>query len=1549
MVRIWLIVVVLVLCMASVEAVQVSSDIRWDGTAILAEYTVDARPHADVTEVKLYANDAVVNATVTGEEMMIEGTLRYFPPASGVYSMKIGAVRTDEEIQSNIREIVVDVDTPVVRDLVLERHGEPIGAIASRSIHPVDVRFKIDEMNLASVISDFRELNIDPGTAFSYRSIDAFPHCTFVENESFYECIVPNLILKVDTQSITLNITAADTFGNEEEYAFTISFDIDDTSPTVVSITTEHCDGETCYLQNDAHQQVTIVMQDTRATFEKGLVFFSLGQRLYYTADDCTGMTCSGIGRASCSDEQMIPVTLVSAGEIPSQDDAGNPVIMETEEFLTCLSSFPQPNGTNVAEERELSFAEISNALFIDTDHDYGLITDQSTITIRLYVEQPVVGLTAKLNVTALNGEDIQSTECQPYKDNIFECVWTVSNLIPSSTDKPTELVFELENLVGMITKFSTKQYAGGPLVVLGTLLGDDDIPNFFNLELVDVYPSSINRIALQLAMFNQIDFPLSAVYKVVKSSGQGGLSIVHQEIVGCLMENIQGEYYHGAGFEDFTIANPDSDWNEYEGKNRIDFFFQDNIDTNDFLNEFNMKCNISFVVKKGDEIYEQREENEVIIPLVFRESALGTPGQNMVKGIKRMEDDFLVKSKLIGFVNDFLGTFSQICSLEMYSAYFGSGVSVVEMANRATDGLLQPVMNVLSPMARNLNDKTSAADTETIGGGIKKLQDKLFSNACSLVTCDIGNRFDKKIEEAVSAGDEDPSWPWDQDKVQWLEEDSGRDTMWRGFKRSVISGIDTPNVKNSMIQSVLTSCWPAVIYHVNQYRENNCQILTCMKRNAQYGLDVSSCESAKSVYLCKSVIGEIYEAPYIRQIKNLADNFNELVVNAIPHTLLGLLNDVCRRPGQGGGEDGVQEAIGVDAPTQGGGWDLVCEIPRTWNKMLMHESRTRQTRSFVYPVDEDVCATALCNEDRVEDCEPKTNSWLHKYLGRVPTPVDADDLLERIRQRDAEQKEKSQPEITLNDKKIKEIEMDINYLKTLGAYGRSQTLSYPKSDNELEERLRDYYEPDPSTERIDQIKEAIDYRHDHLMSITPKRMRDAIDSAGGTIDSIEKIKNINSNLIMTRGEWDKVPSSLEDLDVDLRERDLSAEDLQEYDQNLQQQIDGLIQLENEVNFLEHAFDARDIFQDPSLVGPNQEERATRATELSIQIGNRVEEIAQRLDITLTPDQLEKIKSDDIEIRKNAIDTFRKDYEKRLTDVETTKSKYKDQQKIVKKRIRAEKTRMYIQAASRLVWNFLVRNHLSLSAWGKMLGIDGLDEIEDWANTYLNSENWRNSYCNPNNQFLQNFGGGNAQGGSTFICDSNGCRIALQQVIERIPFNYTETIDDSSSVNYWLYTTSFFIGPVTEETPFTIFLDTDRHYNNGNEHYIYGPGKTIGGQTFTSNWRTLHEGEHFENALSFLSPRKYVRMCFEFKNRFPPGDTFMRDNVRQERGGNDVFVYCRDVAENAFATGLPPEPTSSNNGLGVSYFDITGDHQQNPFLGTSGQGGQESGAGCGWC
>ncbi len=836
-------------------------------------------------------------------------------------------------------------------------------------VHPqlVDVEVTTDT-NLGYLYLTLSELHSDPAIAASYvdRRID-LSQCLHNATSNITSCVLPNLLIMPANTTVTIPYRFH-YGGGGRRGNITHVFQLDEIAPTVTSIETELCDELKCFVGSGIPTEVTIQLEDSVGTFHRHLIFYKLGSTTF-NANNCSGTTCYGRATVTCGDEARLDLAVVSANGIPSQDDAGNPVTNPGEVTrVVCDAKAPAnvnvvTRGTGVlgviAEDGEL---EITATL---TD-----AVTRVTMTAWTYEVQRNVSENAT-----------ESIECDRTQNFEQECSMSIGNLA-HGRNLQVPLVFT--DAVGHET--TSTLYIPRILKVANATTK----PSFFTAKATAATPDPINRAALQLALDNAIDYPQFINYEIKRQSSGARIYRQVMDVESCQLveapESVDNPYgpdddenwTMGADlYVNTKIFYPDADWDE---PNRIDASFLRQ-DTSELPSEtILVRCNLTLTVEKDDTIYTVPEVETLYWPVNLRNSKLGDPGEAFINKINEQRDYLEGDTmKLIGYADQLMATFSQLCSMQqvvnIISQYgLGTeGIGRLMMALPVGQALMQAGSGITGPMlmmsmstwsGQARSGAQGAADTavNTVTEAGEEAEGKL-RQFCDWVHCNTAQRMNDPDDpnyvenKLVSADDE-----W----LQGLQGVGGDDQFYSAAVDKMTGNLSRPDVSNSLIMSIATRCWSGVVFNLNKWRQIECGYLQCLKEQAAAGHTIAVCEETRGTLMCRQVLGEVFELPYVRTITNLMGNVNRVIQNPLILVKSYYEDSVCG-----------EETLYNDISLKGFGCRLLTTLSYT-DDFSYVTGPGSMSDQFIYPYQADLCQNALCEE---EDCELTTNSLIEKLI----------------------------------------------------------------------------------------------------------------------------------------------------------------------------------------------------------------------------------------------------------------------------------------------------------------------------------------------------------------------------------------------------------------------------------------------------------------------------------------------------------------------------------------------------------------------------------------
>jgi len=354
-----------------------------------------------------------------------------------------------------------------VENVVFYTYGEPISAV---SYNPVvsTMGFKVTGENLTRIIVDLSDINYNPKYRFYKNYPVPIENCDYNETSKEYTCFAENIMLWLNKGTAHITFKLEDNTGTMTENTIENNFEIDNTKPTVEFIGTNTCKGDVCYIPSRKITDLKIKLLDSKATFEKGLIFFQMSKsRVVYTVDDCEGLECVKTIRVTCESGEEIKVSLAGMNRIPSQDDAGNAITEGMiENNLICDSEPPE----------KLSITIMSGS----TGFEVIKVGDTMSVIVDVYDDTSTPKV--EVNFSGVGGGKTEK-ECLKNGDN-WRCEFS------TNVDGTEPYVAEL--------KFTLKDFAGNEEKITETIQiygADEDItPDNWVIESIQQSPKKVNK-----------------------------------------------------------------------------------------------------------------------------------------------------------------------------------------------------------------------------------------------------------------------------------------------------------------------------------------------------------------------------------------------------------------------------------------------------------------------------------------------------------------------------------------------------------------------------------------------------------------------------------------------------------------------------------------------------------------------------------------------------------------------------------------------------------------------------------------------------------------------------------------------------------------------------------------------------------------------------------------------------------------------------------------------------------------------------------------------
>ncbi|MDD3175327.1 MAG: hypothetical protein PHU51_02525 [Candidatus Nanoarchaeia archaeon] len=1267
-----------------------------------------------------------------------------------------------------------------------------------KNVQIANLEFNINTPeNLSAVVGDITEIYPLPSLMTQYNEIDFLEeHCfqNYVEEtennittKSFtgYFCKMP--LVKINPKNSTVNLKFNITYLNQTKTNITkqITFKLDDTKPTVTSLKTNYCEGDTCFIKSSGFNDITLQFSDSVGTFYQRKVFFKLGTDSIKQFLNCSSNQCIQKSHlTTCYSGDRLELGLVSSGGIPSSDDAGNPFefyktkvicdelppeVKEVSHTYVIGNSLPSTTPLKQKDTIILIANITDDATSIKAFADFEELNNNNQ-TAEGTCEKTSTGATCTWNVIAENAGDI----------NVF--ITAVDGVGRESVPERYRLfVDKFDGNVSIIT------------------------PKYFNdATAISMAEQGYNRIAISLMLkSSNSGIPLYQKFKLSKKLSDDVQILAYNSIdeTNCYVKLENGSKVNAGSMFSFKIEDKYLNWNE---DNRLNLQFKW-ANTNMYQDQFEIYCNVSAYVRVNQNtVYVNPTEFVMKIPVKFRNSALGdlAPGEKLAQKIKEKEDSMEGMMEWIGYLDTIYASLSDMCSIYRSVA----GISL-------TGAQIELVGADLAKI-----ETTSGTAVQTTGAGIKDGLNSLIGSdtkvgqvatmACNWVQCDADDKYKANSKDTnfwVS------SFSSDVDMRDWLSDDYAKNSgVGKFLDTELFNGIGRPDVKESIISSAATMCFPGIVYHINKYRQVQCHELLCYKQMSRYGLSLGACDEAESEYICQALVGEAFEFPFIRQAKNLIDNANALVQGIMPKVLKSVLDnyacDSYLKYVKAADKLHFYDYFGI----------IGCRLPHSVGQFTDAMYKVTDTsKNFQYPVQDDICSLAVCNKENVSECDGGSNSWF-KEVHEIKL-FDAVNLRYRVKP------------VTMTKGDVTKLFTEAKANDDAGKAARDQLISMgadratlsstdshiytPYCNTQLELLRKD---PNPSTTKYEYKNGQLTY------DLSPTNQ---FTAANNVINNLNRFDESKPSHYGTNTNLSNAMQSYLGGDANAATR-LAGTDLETFNTWKRNYGEPIV-----ANTRLRTTEANAMYERTNKLYLNLSSRCA---------GGEVKEGCTQIDL----DTLEEV------------DSMMKQYgenpnpEKILTtttNIANAQARAAERSKTINTIF--EYTDQAVSFAMSYLYEQGIKSYLILSDFGHETV---LGTISDWSNTYLSSDNWKTSICSPFLDFDRDEG---EFQGTASQCLAGTCRPVLTFASEKLDINETDS----------LYTISYYLGNVRR--PSGVASDETIKY----KVYLKKPG--VEWRLYKLAWRELKYGEfnNDEKALSQLLPvTNYEQICFEFEEPFPP-------------------------------------------------------------------------------
>ena len=749
-----------------------------------------------------------------------------------------------------------------LKDVRLTYDGEDVQYLAAGG-RVAQLRFTITDYG-ATDSFDVDYSSLFPAAPADYateRTISLTDPQTCVLTNEGAVCSIRDLIIKTDQEQVSVNFTAEQD-GAIQSRTHDFSFKVDTTSPTLVSIQPQICDGDecepTCYegqcYVNDGYAHISLEFEDAEATFDRKHVAFTYGSTTN-TVYDCEGLSCWGLARFSCNDGQTVRASIAVGPWGRSSDDAGNPIKGDLTAAFTCDATAPRFSLDD--QNFSLSLSSGFDATHPVKSGYWARIGDEVTLTLNVTEKQsPLLRLGLVSSSLGINDSIAGSCALEDQAKGRWQCTAT----FPVDVNGPVEgadVTLTVSDLA------ANDRSATFQLNVLGV---SDGAPNYWTLP-ESLKSMQANRYFLQYAR-KEFYFPLSLKERF---SDTYLLDVKGAEAPCTPTKDAQGEDQGTAADLTFDIAGFDQGTVWVRGVLAMNEYYE-----KQKLSKVEYTCPLSLLSIRGDTVAQDYEDENFTISFKLYESP--TMGDEVQKEINDTLNRTQNRIKALAAVRNTVNWGAKICG----------ALNIYPQVTSAFGGV-QAALSPYPPTKKAADTMGEAANKFSYLGDSQIA--KYAGQICGVLSCEAS--LTKKALK-----------------------DSSLETSLNDFSTKVYGKQDflsTLNPYDSFLSAVTLQCAPAILYHIDQLQGMNCEYAACLSKGVPDGSEtIESCQTNRNYARCMYWGGGVVNFP-LSMLKNMAGQLLDTFEDPVSFVTTAGLTSSCIIL-QKSGESDPTGALGVAA-----------------------------------------------------------------------------------------------------------------------------------------------------------------------------------------------------------------------------------------------------------------------------------------------------------------------------------------------------------------------------------------------------------------------------------------------------------------------------------------------------------------------------------------------------------------------------------------------------------------------------------------------------------
>jgi len=585
--------------------------------------------------------------------------------------------------------LLIPTVTALDSDVEFYRYGQPLQYVSTNGQIVVDILFKVTGDDFTSFNADISDIHKNQYVVQTLGYQDkamAKNQCT--KTTDGWDCWLRDLKMMPASADVKIVIHL---HGNETiEVNKTVSFTVDDTRPTLVSLMPEGCTEQPCKIPASTPFKIVANFQDTVGDFSRGNVQYSIGGQAGVPYN-CSGMTCYGTGFVNCNTGDMLSLTISPS---LTYDSAGNRVQNTNSTQLECDANAPK-------------FHNIT----IESQEGFNVIRNQDSIGVTALIEDDNdTAPSAKADLTNLGIAAGDWQECIRSGD-YWKCVFEGQVNVGSPGEQTYKVM--AKDVVGNIVNDST-----GEKTVMVYGLDENVKPDFWKVSEVQVTPNKMSK--------KHMLFPRTAYVNVKLTPKKGNpkiLSIGDVSAASCTA-------IEGKGVRKVRLMN------QVPGVDEL--FFEVQLEQGPYKNVSTIKYNCTFQTISKSGLYAAKNYEDDVFEFEIHLDTLESMNDLLQKEINSSRESSSklqeFTSSVASFVRPFYITCQAVTKIKQAAGILGTAQSATSWMSGMTALGLSAIPNTMG----------LASD------GLHKVADNAFVQyimpACEYLTCQKQSKILDKI-----------------------------------------------------------------------------------------------------------------------------------------------------------------------------------------------------------------------------------------------------------------------------------------------------------------------------------------------------------------------------------------------------------------------------------------------------------------------------------------------------------------------------------------------------------------------------------------------------------------------------------------------------------------------------------------------------------------------------------------------------------------------------------------------------------------------------------